>query len=137
MIYRLLLAVLALVLVGLLASTRRTAAAPAPGMLLAEESAEPRRLGPDLIPPRIRRKVEPQYTEAAREAKLEGSVLLDGVVSAEGTLTGLRVRRGLGLGLDEKALEAAATWEFEPARQRKDNSPAAVRVTIEINFRLL
>ena len=101
------------------------------------ETAEPRRLAPDLIPPRIRKKMEPRYTEAAREAKLEGAVLLDAVVSADGEMTALRVRRGLGLGLDDMALEAAWAWEFEPARQRRDNAPVAVRVTFEIHFRLL
>lgn len=136
MTYRMLLLVFALALVWLLATPRR-ASAPVAGLLMAQNSGEPRRLGPDLHPPRLRKKIEPQYTEAARDAKLEGAVLLDGVVSTEGSVTGLRVRRGLGLGLDEKALEAVATWEFEPARQRKDNTPVPVQVTIEVNFRLL
>ena len=43
----------------------------------------------------------------------------------------------LGLGLDEKAMEAVMAWKFEPARQKKDNSSVAVKANVEVNFRLL
>ena len=135
MIRRMLLPVSAMVLAWIAGS--RPGAAPPSTVLAAQDAEAPRRLGPDLHAPRVRRKIEPQYTEAAREAKLEGAVLLDGVVTADGMLTALRVRRGLGLGLDERALEAAASWQFEPARTRRDNVPVPVRVTIEVHFRLL
>ena len=56
------------------------------------------------------------------------------VVTPDGAAHGLRVVRSLGMGLDEKALEAVRQWRFEPAR--KDGKPVAVAVDVEVNFRL-
>lgn len=99
-------------------------------------SSEPRRLGPDLLLPSIRQKIEPKYTQEARDARREGIVLVDAVIAKNGTVSHARIRRPLGLGLDEKAIEAVSLWQFEPARLKKDNSPVAVQVTIEIRFTL-
>lgn len=60
------------------------------------------------------RKVEPQYSDEARLAGLEGNVLVTGTVSGDGVPQNLRVSRGLGLGLDEQAIAAAAQFRFEP-----------------------
>lgn len=98
--------------------------------------AEPMRVGPDMNPPGIIKKIEPQYTQQARDAKYQGSVLIDAVIAKDGHAKNAAVRRGLGMGLDEKALEAVTNWKFEPARLRKDNTPVEVKVTIEMNFRL-
>lgn len=94
------------------------------------------RLGPDMSPPSIIRKIQPEYTQQARQAKYQGSVLIDTVIGKDGHAKNAAVRRGLGMGLDEKALEAVANWKFEPARLRKNNLPVEVKVTIEMNFRL-
>jgi TonB family protein len=111
---------------------------PALLLAMAEQPEKTWRVGDaEINPPHVIRKVEPHYTPEARDAKLEGTVLLDGVIAPDGRMTGLRVRRGVGMGLDERALEAAASWEFEPARLKKDNTAVAVKATIEINFRLL
>jgi protein TonB len=59
--------------------------------------------------------VEPSYTQEAREAKLEGTVLVSFDVLADGTPTNLQVVEGLGKGLDEKALEALSQFRFKPA----------------------
>jgi periplasmic protein TonB len=99
-------------------------------------NVEPMRLGPDMNPPSIITKTQPEYTQQAREAKYQGSVLIDAVIGKDGHAKHAVVRRGLGMGLDEKALEAVTKWRFEPARLRKDNTPVEVRVTIEMNFRL-
>ena len=56
------------------------------------------------------------------------------VVGADGRTHDIRVQRYLGLGLDEKAIEAVRTWKFEPAK--KDGQAVAVQVNIEVNFRL-
>ena len=56
------------------------------------------------------------------------------VVGADGRTKDIRVQRSLGLGLDEKAIEAVKTWKFEPAR--KDGQPVAVQINVEVNFRL-
>jgi TonB family protein len=56
------------------------------------------------------------------------------VVAADGRPRDIRVARSLGMGLDEKALEAVRTWRFEPAR--KDGHPVAVQISVEVIFRL-
>lgn len=80
-------------------------------------------------------KVEPEYSEEARKAKFQGTVVLSIVVDASGNPGNFKVIRPLGLGLDEKAIEAVSKWRFRPAM--KDGKPVAVMATVEVNFRLL
>jgi len=80
-------------------------------------------------------KVEPEYSEEARKAKYQGTVVVYGEVTADGRAVNLRIVRSLGLGLDEKALEAIRQWKFRPGY--KDGKPVVVAATIEVNFRLL
>jgi TonB family protein len=93
------------------------------------------RVGNGVTPPRLIFKMEPQYTEEARAAKFQGTVLLYIVVQADGRATDIRVQRSLGLGLDEKAIEAVQQWRFTPGT--KDGNPVPVAATIEVNFRLM
>lgn len=85
--------------------------------------------------PRIVYKVEPQYSREARQAGLEGSVVLRIIVGADGTPRDLKVVRSLGLGLDEKAIAAVSKWHFAPAT--KSGEPVEIQAQIEVNFRLL
>jgi TonB family protein len=78
---------------------------------------------------------EPEYSEEARKAKFQGTVVLSIVVDERGSPTQFKVIRPLGLGLDEKAIEAVQKWRFKPAV--KDGKPVAVLATVEVNFRLL
>lgn len=80
-------------------------------------------------------KIEPEYSEEARKAKFSGTVLLSVVIDANGTTRDIHVTRPLGLGLDEKAIEAVSKWRFRPAM--KNGKPVAVQAQIEVNFRLL
>lgn len=80
-------------------------------------------------------KVEPEYSEEARKAKFQGTVVLSIVVDERGMPTQFKVVRPLGLGLDEKAIEAVQKWRFRPAQ--KDGRAVAVLATVEVNFRLL
>ena len=80
-------------------------------------------------------KVEPQYTEEARQAKLQGTVVLYVEVGPDGRASNVRVQRSLGMGLDEKAIEAVKQWRFRPGM--KDGKPVTVVATIEVNFRPL
>ena len=77
----------------------------------------------------------PEYTDKARAAKLSGSVVLRLVVTAEGTAENITVVRKLGLGLDEKAVEAVQQWRFKPA-SGPDGNPVATVVPVEVTFRL-
>ena len=78
---------------------------------------------------------EPEYSEEARKAKYQGTVVLEVVVDASGHPRNLKVVRSLGLGLDEKAIEAVEKWKFRPGY--KDGKPVTVAATVEVNFRLL
>ncbi len=78
---------------------------------------------------------EPEYSEVARKARISGSVLIYAEIGTDGKPRNVRVMRGIGLGLDEKALEAVTRWLFKPGL--KDGRPVVVRATFEVNFRLL
>jgi TonB family protein len=77
---------------------------------------------------------EPTYSEEARKAKLEGDCVVSIVVDDKGKPTDLHVIKSLGMGLDEKAIEAIKTWKFEPAY--KDGKPVAAKLTLQVSFRL-
>lgn len=80
-------------------------------------------------------KPEPEYSEEARKAKFQGTVILMIVVDEHGNPRDLKVIRPLGLGLDQKAIEAVEKWRFKPGM--KDGKPVPVQATVEVNFRLL
>ena len=107
----------------------------------ASSIAPTRKLDPGVTPPMLLFKKEPEYSEEARKAKYQGTVLLDvEVAPMEETprmahATDIKVARSLGLGLDEKAIEAVKQWRFKPAM--KDGKPIAMRTTMEVVFRLL
>jgi len=84
--------------------------------------------------PRAIYRPDPEYSEEARKAKYQGTVILGLIVDSSGRPRGLKVEHGLGMGLDEKALEAVRNWKFEPAE--KDGKPVAVAISVEVQFRL-
>lgn len=93
------------------------------------------RIGGGVSPPTVLSKVEPEYSEEARKAKWQGTVVLQLVVDEHGLPQQMKVTRSLGLGLDQKAIEAVGKWRFKPGM--KDGKPVPVIATIEVNFRLL
>ena len=84
--------------------------------------------------PRAIYQPDPEYSEEARKAKYQGTVVLWMIVTADGRPRDIHVQRSVGMGLDEKAIEAVKTWKFEPAR--KDGVPVAVQINVEVSFRL-
>jgi TonB family protein len=80
------------------------------------------------------KKAEPQYTPEARAARLQGTVVLSTIVDADGVPTEIKVTRGLGLGLDEKAVDCLDHWRFKPATSHGE--PIPQKAIVEINFRL-
>lgn len=93
------------------------------------------RIGGGVTAPTLIYKVEPEYSEEARKAKYQGTVVLYVVVDEKGMPRDLKVIRALGLGLDEKAVEAVQQWRFRPGYL--NGKPVPVAATIEVNFRLL
>ena len=93
------------------------------------------RVGGGTTAPRALQREEPQYTEAARAAKLQGTTVVQVVIGTDGRAHDARILRELGLGLDENALEAISQWEFQPGT--RDGQAVPVLATIEVNFRLL
>ena len=93
------------------------------------------RIGGGVSAPQLIFKVEPEYSEEARKAKFQGTVVLYVVVDEKGNPRDLKVVRALGLGLDQKAIEAVQKWRFKPGL--KDGKPVPVAAQIEVNFRLL
>lgn len=85
--------------------------------------------------PTIIYKVDPDYAPEARFAKYEGTVILACVIDEKGNMLSVRLVRSLGLGLDEKAAEAALKWRFRPGTV--GGNPVKVAATIEINFKLI
>ena len=92
-------------------------------------------MGGGVSAPSVLYKVDPEYSEEARKAKYSGTVLLSLVVDAQGKAQNIKVVRSLGLGLDEKAMEAVMKWKFKPGM--KNGVAVAVLATIEVNFRLM
>jgi TonB family protein len=85
--------------------------------------------------PTLVSKVDPEYSEEARKAKYSGTVTLQLIVDVDGKAKSVKVMKGVGLGLDEKAIEAVQKWRFVPGK--KNGQPVPVYATVEVNFRLL
>jgi len=92
------------------------------------------RVGNGATPPRVSNKEEPKYSEEARRAGLEGNVVLGLVVGSDGKPRNLRILRSLGLGLDERAIDAVSRWQFYPGT--KDGQAVNLEAKIEVHFRL-
>ena len=92
------------------------------------------RVGGGVSPPKVVYDPDPEYSEEARKAKYQGTVVLWLVVGPDGKPQQIRVSRSLGMGLDEKAIEAVRQWRFEPSKL--DGHPVPVQINVEVNFRL-
>jgi protein TonB len=86
--------------------------------------------------PAVVKEVKPEYTAAAREAGIQGTVLMSTVVKADGTVGDVKVIESLDseLGLDNQAVEAVKQWTFKPGT--REGKPVAVRVAVEMHFTL-
>jgi TonB family protein len=86
-------------------------------------------------PPAFLFKMEPEYSDEARRAKLQGDISLSLTVEPDGKVSGVRVLKPLGMGLDEQAIGAVMQWRFKPGM--KDGKPVRVVAQATVNFRLL
>lgn len=94
----------------------------------------PLRVGADVLAPVKIAGDPPRYPDAAREARLQGIVILEIVIDRNGEVTSTRVLKGLPMGLDAAAVEAVRTWRFRPAT--RDGKPVAIYFTVPVQFRL-
>ena len=77
----------------------------------------------------------PIYTDEARKTKIQGTVTLRVLVGADGRASDIRVVRGIGFGLDERAAQTVRGWKFKPARDASQH-PVTAWITVEVVFRL-
>jgi TonB family protein len=94
----------------------------------------PYRPGSGIEPPRLLREVKADYTDEARRRGLSGDVVLEIVVRHDGTVGDVRIMRGLGAGLDARAVQAVRQWRFTPARRL--GTPVDVLVEVAVEFML-
>ncbi len=101
----------------------------APAQSSAPEVVRP---GPGIVNPVPMSRRQPPYTSDAMRRKVQGQVQLEAVVSAEGTVTDVRVIKSLDADLDREAVKAARAWTFRPAL--RDGKPVAIVVMLEMSF---
>ena len=94
----------------------------------------PYRPGSGVSPPRLLKEVRAQYSDQARRANLEGSVELEIVIRRDGSVGDIKVLRGLGMGLNEQAIQAVRQWKFAPSTLK--GTPVDVIVEVSVEFRL-
>ena len=88
-----------------------------------------------LVEPVLLYRVDPEYSDEARKAKLQGVVLVRAVIDAGGQLRNVAVAQSLGMGLDECALAAVRKWKFRAGT--RNGRPVAIPTLIQLTFRLL
>jgi TonB family protein len=101
----------------------------------SENEKEVYRVGGDVLPPTVLTKVDPEYTQHARAAKISGPVYLTMVISPEGKAENIEVTSGLDPGLDLNAVDAISQWTFQPAT--KEGKAVATVAHVQVNYRLL
>jgi TonB family protein len=92
------------------------------------------RVGGGISPPVVIKSVDPLYSEEARKARYQGTVVLEAIVRTDGTCDVVRIVRSLGFGLDEQAVVAIKQYKFKPAL--RNGVPVPVSINFEINFNL-
>jgi len=89
----------------------------------------------NVTPPRATYSPPPEFSEQARKQKITGTVVLSLTVGADGIPRDIKVEKGIGYGLDDKAVEAVSRWKFDPAL--KDGQPIEKQIKVEVSFNLM
>jgi TonB family protein len=100
-----------------------------------DNSSGPYEVGGSISAPYVIHSVMAQYTDDARQANYEGICVVSLIVNAQGDPVNVRAVRPIGMGLDQKAIEAVRQYKFKPA-MKDGKTPVPVMVTIEVDFRL-
>lgn len=91
-------------------------------------------VGGDVKPPERIFDPQPQYTEIARKARVQGVVIVQAIIDKQGNVTNVKVLKGLSMGLDDEAVKAIKKWQFKPATL--NGKPVDVYYNLTVNFRL-
>jgi periplasmic protein TonB len=92
------------------------------------------KVGGDVTAPVLTHSVDAEFSKKAKDAKYQGVSVVSLVVDAHGMPRHVHMIRKLGMGLDEKAIEAVRQYKFEPGK--RNGKPVAVAITIEVNFHI-
>jgi TonB family protein len=98
------------------------------------EPSGPIRVGGDVKAPKKISAPNPQYTEIARKARIQGVVIVEAIIDKQGNVTEVKILKGLPMGLDQAAADAVSKWKFESATL--NGKPVAVIYNLTVNFRL-
>jgi TonB family protein len=90
--------------------------------------------GNGVTPPRAIKSPDPKYPKSAKGEGIEGTVVLWLIVNSQGSPEQIKVKKLVGHGFDQSAVDAVSRWKFNPAT--KDGKPVAVAINVEVNFRL-
>ena len=91
-------------------------------------------VGGSVSQPEVRYYVDPEFSEEARKAKFSGNVEVYLWIDEKGNPSHIKIARGVGMGLDEKAIEAVRQYKFKPAMQ--NGKPVKVDMYIDVNFHI-
>ena len=94
---------------------------------------EPVRVGGDIRPPTKTRDVTPIYPDIARQARVQGIVILEAIIDPQGNVTNVSVLRSIPL-LDQSAIDAVRRWKYEPTLL--NGVPVPIVMTVTVNFTL-
>jgi protein TonB len=105
-------------------------------MAAGQDAAQVYKPGNGVTLPELVKEVRPSYTPAAMEQRIQGYVLLEAVVQADGTVGDVTVRESLDAeyGLDEQAIAALKQWMFKPGT--REGKPVAVQIAVQMAFTL-
>ncbi len=92
------------------------------------------RAGAGVTPPELLYSVEPEFSDEARRAKYQGVCIVSLIVDSHGNPTHVQIERSIGMGLDEKALEAVMQYKWKPAYYH--GRPVAVAMSVVVNFHI-
>ena len=99
------------------------------------EPSGPIHVGGNMNPPVKLSAPQPQYTEIARKARIQGVVIVQAIIDKQGNVTSVKLLKGLPMGLDQATVDAIKRWKFKPATLA-DGRPVAVYYTLTVNFQL-
>jgi TonB family protein len=98
------------------------------------KTSDPMRITADVVQPVLIKRVNPEYPEIARKSRVQGIIILEAIITREGTVEKVKVLRGVHPLLDQAAVNAVKQWRYKPATL--NGKPVKVYSTITVNFKL-